>query len=44
MKLFQMYLKTLYLNRYITCDDKDPVWMSENVKPKITAQNLKGVC
>ena len=27
-------------NKYITIDDKDPVWMNENIKPKIKTKNL----
>ena len=27
-------------NRYITIDDKDPVWMNENIKSKIKTKNL----
>ena len=27
-------------NKYITIDDKDPVWMNENIKSKIKAKNL----
>ena len=26
-------------NKYVTCDDKDPVWMNENIKSKIKAKN-----
>ena len=26
-------------NKYITCDDKDPVWMNENIKSKIKTKN-----
>ena len=26
-------------NRYVTCDDKDPVWMNENIKSKIKEKN-----
>ena len=26
-------------NRYVTCDDKDPVWMNENIKSKIKPKN-----
>ena len=27
-------------NKYITIDDKDPVWMNENIKSKINIKNL----
>ena len=26
-------------NKYVTFDDKDPVWMNENIKSKIKAKN-----
>ena len=26
-------------NKYVTFDDKDPVWMNENIKSKIEAKN-----
>ena len=26
-------------NKYVTCDDKNPVWMNENIKSKIKAKN-----
>ena len=26
-------------NKYITCDDKDSIWMNENIKSKIKAKN-----
>ena len=25
-------------DKYVTCDDKDPVWMNENIKSKIEAK------
>ena len=32
-------------NKYVTCDDKDPVGMNENIKSKIKAKNkLYQVC
>ena len=33
--------QTRYLskNKYITIDDKDPVWMNENIKTKIKEKN-----
>ena len=31
--------KNFVPNKYITCDDKDPVWMNENIKSKIKAKN-----
>ena len=27
-------------NKYITIDDKDPVWMNENIKLKIKAKTI----
>ena len=27
-------------NKYITCDDKDPVWTNENIKAKIESKAL----
>ena len=27
-------------NKFITCDDKDPVWMNENIKSRIKSKNL----
>ena len=26
-------------NKYVTCDDKDSVWMNENIKSKIKTKN-----
>ena len=26
-------------NKYVTCDEKDPVWMNENIKSKVKAKN-----
>ena len=31
--------RNLEPNKYITFDDKDPVWMNENIRSKIKAQN-----
>ena len=36
LKIFRNYVP----NKYITCDDKDPVWMNENIKSKIKSKNL----
>ena len=36
MNDFQNYVP----NKYITIDDKDPVWMNENIKSKIKTKNL----
>ena len=27
-------------NKYITIDDKDPVWVNENIKTKIKEKNI----
>ena len=32
--------KTYLPNKYIAVDDKDPVWMNETIKSKITAKNV----
>ena len=32
--------KTYLPIRYIAVDDKDPVWMNETIKSKITAKNV----
>ena len=45
--LFVIYLSWLYLTlslyyvlkKYITIDDKDPIWMNENIKSKIKEKN-----
>ena len=31
LSIFRYYIP----NKYITCDDKDPVWMNENIKSRI---------
>ena len=31
--------RNLVPNKYVTFDDKDPVWMNENIKSKIKAKN-----
>ena len=31
LNIFRNYIP----NKFITCDDKDPVWMNENIKSKI---------
>ena len=33
-------------NKYVTCNDKDPVWMNENIKSKIKdkKQALSSIC
>ena len=36
MNVFRNYVP----NKYITIDDKDPVWMNENIKSKIKTKNL----
>ena len=36
LNIFRNYVP----NKYITCDDKDPVWMNENIKSKIKSKNL----
>ena len=36
LNIFRKYV----LNKYITFDDKDPVWMNENIKSKIKSKNL----
>ena len=37
LNIFQNYYVP---NKYITCDDKDPVWMNENIKSKVKSKNL----
>ena len=32
-------LRNLVPNKYVTFDNKDPVWMNENIKSKIKAKN-----
>ena len=36
LSIFRNYIP----NKYITCDDKDPVWMNENIKSRIKFKNL----
>ena len=36
MNVFRNYVP----NKYVTIDDKDPVWMNENIKSKIKTKNL----
>ena len=36
LNVFRNYVS----NKYITIDDKDPVWMNENIKSKIKTKNL----
>ena len=36
LNIFRNYVSM----KYITCDDKDPVWMNENIKSKIKSKNL----
>ena len=36
VNVFQNYVP----NKYITIDDKDPVWMNEIIKSKIKTKNL----
>ena len=36
LNIFRNYIP----NKYITCDDKDPVWMNENIKSRIKFKNL----
>ena len=36
LNVFQNYVP----NKYITIDDKDPVWMNEIIKSKIKTKNL----
>ena len=36
MNVFRNYVP----NKYITIDDKDPVWMNEIIKSKIKTKNL----
>ena len=36
LSIFRYYIP----NKYITCDDKDPVWMNENIKSRIKFKNL----
>ena len=31
--------RNLVPNKYVTFDDKDPVWMTENIKSKVKAKN-----
>ena len=33
------FLRNYVLNKYITIDDKDPVWMNESIKSKIKTKN-----
>ena len=35
LNIFQNYVP----NKYITCDDKDPVWMNGKIKSKIKSKN-----
>ena len=39
MKLFLNVFRNYVPNKYITVDDKDPVWMNETIKSKMTAKN-----
>ena len=34
-----IYFGNFAANKYVTFDDKDPVWMNENIKSKINAKN-----
>ena len=36
LNIFQNYVP----NKYIACDDNDPVWMNEKIKSKIKWKNL----
>ena len=36
LSIFRNYIP----NKYITCDDQDPVWMNENIKSRIKFKNL----
>ena len=36
LNIFRHYVA----NKYITCDDKDPVWMNENIKSKRKSKKL----
>ena len=36
LSIFRYYIP----NKDITCDDKDPVWMNENIKSRIKFKNL----
>ena len=36
LNVFRNYMP----NKYITIDDKDPVWMNENIKLKIKAKTI----
>ena len=31
--------RNLVPNKYVTFDDKDPVWMNKNIKSKVKAKN-----
>ena len=36
-----MFLRNYVPNKYISIDDKDPVWMNETIKLKIEAKSNK---
>ena len=36
LNIFRNYVP----NKYITCDDKDPVWMNKKIKSKIKSKNI----